>query len=266
MAEGALLHRRIGDAIREQIERGDLARGARVPSERVLSERFGVSRLTVRQALKDLETDGLVQVIGGIRWITRGESSIEEGGSGLVSFSDLASANGFEVSSSVLLHTVRPSTLDEASVLGIAPGAPVMDLERLRCLDGVPVVLDYSLIPESVAPGLDDVDFAVVSLYETLAERFGMHATNAECVIEARGADAEQASRLGLSVGDPILEIMQLIFDEHGRVMQSSRNVYRGDRYRFRAMLESGRSGKGSFNRAIERVTDGSPDLARALR
>lgn len=266
IADGALLHRRIAKELREQIELGVLARGSRVPSERSLSEQFGVSRLTIRQALKDLELEGLVQVIGGIRWITRVEGLIEEGGSGLVSFSDLASANGFQVTSRVLTHVTRSSTLDEASVLGIAPGAEVVELVRLRCLDEVPVVVDYSLIPEAVAPGLESVDFATSSLYATLADRFGLNATNAECVIEARGADAELAAHLGLSVGDPILEIIQLIYDDQGRVMQSGRSVYRGDRYRFRARLDSGRGAKGRVNRVVERVNDPSPDFAKALR
>ncbi|WP_283137492.1 GntR family transcriptional regulator [Rhizohabitans arisaemae] len=266
MADGSLLHRRISDALREQIERGELARGSRVPSERTLAEQFGVSRLTVRQALKDLELEGLVQVIGGIRWITRLESSIEEGGSGLVSFSDLAAANGFRVTSRVLTYQTRSSTLDEASVLGIAPGADVIDLARLRFLDGVPVVVDYTLIPEAVAPGLEGVDFTTESLYAILAERFGVHTVNAECVIEARGASPELAEYLGLSAGEPILEIIQLIYDDRGRVVQSGRSVYRGDRYRFRALLESGRGARRTVNRAVERVTDPSPNFGKVLR
>src|SRR5580700_5915053 len=114
-----------------------------MPSERVLAEQFGVSRVTVRQALKKLESAGLVEVDGGARlarWSGRfsdqeaSAKSIEEGATGLVSFSDLAAANGLTATSVVLSNVTRPSSLDEADLLGIAPGAPVVDLVRLRQL------------------------------------------------------------------------------------------------------------------------------------
>lgn len=222
-----------------------------MPSERVLANQFDVSRVTVRQALKDLETAGLVTVVAGARWV-RAETpapaslrpgepeaeSIEEGATGLVSFSDLAAANGLTSTSKVLKCLTRASSLDEADLLGVAPGAPVVELVRLRHLDGIPTLIDFSLIPEGPAPGLSDHDFTTASLYSTLAERYGLHAVRADCVIEARGATPEIAERLGLTSGDPVLEIVQTTFDENRRVVQWCRSVYRGDRYRFRAALQ----------------------------
>ena len=218
-----------------------------MPSERLLSQQFGVSRVTVRRALKELESAGLAEIDHGARlarWTKKATAleglgeSIEEGATGLVSFSDLAAANGLTASSVVLSNRTRPSSLDEADLLGIAPGADIVDLVRLRRLDGIPTLVDYSLLPDSLAPGLGKLDFSRVSLYQTLADAYGLHAVRADCVIEARGASQEIASRLGLSPGAPVLVIVQTTFGESGRVIQWCRSVYRGDRYRFRAVLD----------------------------
>lgn len=281
MSSSSVLHRMVAQHLRERIESGVIAPGSRMPSERVLAEQFDVSRVTVRQALKDLEKDGLVKVVAGARWV-RGEApglvtvrpaepgaeSIEEGATGLVSFSDLAEANGLMASSRVLKCLTRASSLDEADLLGIAPGAPIVELVRLRHLDGIPTLIDFSLIPEGLAPGLGELDFTTTSLYGTLAEQYGLHAIAADCVIEARGAAPEIADSLGLPPGDPVLEIVQTTFDENQRVLQWCRSVYRGDRYRFRAALEGA---AGTLRRPRPRASAEAagrvlPDLARLYR
>ena len=157
------LYDRVADRIREQISNGAIAPNSRIPSERILAETFGVSRVTVRQALKELESAGLVEVVAGARWArssivdpdyTTSEDSIEEGAAGLVSFSHLAQSNGLKATAEVLTNETRASTLDEADLLGIAPGAPIVDLVRLRYLDSIPTLIDFSLLPEGLAPGI----------------------------------------------------------------------------------------------------------------
>jgi GntR family transcriptional regulator len=241
------LYSKVAEYLKERIDTGVIRPNSRMPSERVLAEQFGVSRVTVRQALKDLELAGVVEVDGGVR-LARGSGgisdreasakSIEEGATGLVSFSDLAAANGLTATSLVLSNVTRPSTLDEADLLGIAPGAAIVDLVRLRQLDGVPTLIDYSLLPESLAPGVGKLDFARASLYHTLADSYGLHAVRADCIIESRGASGEVAAQLGLSPGAPVLVIIQTTFGDNGRIIQWCRSVYRGDRYRFRAILD----------------------------
>ncbi|MCB1485841.1 MAG: GntR family transcriptional regulator [Bauldia sp.] len=241
------LYDRVADRIREQISNGAIAPNSRIPSERILAETFGVSRVTVRQALKELESAGLVEVVAGARWArssivdpdyTTSEDSIEEGAAGLVSFSHLAQSNGLKATAEVLTNETRASTLDEADLLGIAPGAPIVDLVRLRYLDSIPTLIDFSLLPEGLAPGIGKHDFSQTSLYQTLAERYGLNAARADCIMEARGATEEAAAHLGLAPGAPVLVIVQKTFSDTGRIIQWCRSVYRGDRYRFRAILD----------------------------
>ncbi len=253
MSGTARLYSKVAEYLKERIHKGVIRPNSRMPSERVLAEQFGVSRVTVRQALKELELAGVVEVDGGVRlarWsegISDSEASaksIEEGATGLVSFSDLAAANGLTATSVVLSNVTRPSTLDEADLLGIAPGAAIVDLVRLRQLDGIPTLIDYSLLPESLAPGVGKLDFSRASLYRTLADSYGLHAVRADCIIESRGASGEVAAQLGLSPGAPVLVIIQTTFGDNGRVIQWCRSVYRGDRYRFRAILDGVEGGQ----------------------
>src|ERR1035437_8963413 len=164
------LHQQVNDALHRRIVSG------RLPSERALSREFAVSRVTVRQALKDLEQEGLVEAGDGLRWVARPAptpASVEEGATGLVSFAELGATRGLTVRAKVLLCETRPSSLDDAEAIGGAPRARAHQLVRLRYLDDVTGVVDHSVIPAAVAPSLNDVDFTTASLYQTLAARYG---------------------------------------------------------------------------------------------
>jgi GntR family transcriptional regulator len=77
-------------------------------------------------------------------------------------------------------------------------------------------------------------------LYGALATRYGCAPVRAECAIESRAVQPGYAAHLGLEENGPVLEIQQVTFDAAGRIVQWSRSVYRGDRYKFRAVLEAG--------------------------
>jgi GntR family transcriptional regulator len=235
------LHQQVTEKLRGRIRSGILPPGSRMPGERSLAEELGVSRVTLRQALRTLELEGLLEADGGARWVRRDSgTSIEEGATGLVSFTDLAVTHGRTVSATVLKLVTRPTDVDEAELLRLAPGAEVHELVRLRCVDSIPILVDHSLIPAALTPGLDKLDFRTESLYRVLAAEYGCGPVRAECAIESREVQPAYAGHLGLERGGPVLEIQQLTFDRSGQVVQWCRSVYRGDRYKFRALLEIG--------------------------
>jgi DNA-binding GntR family transcriptional regulator len=236
----AVLHQQVTDILRGRIRSGLLPPGSRVPGERPLAEELGVSRVTLRQSLRTLELEGLLRAEGGARWVPQdaGEA-IEEGAAGLVSFTDLAEVHGRTAAARVLKLVTRPTDVDEAELMRLAPGAPVHELVRLRSLDGIPILVDHSLVPAALAPGLEELDFRSKSLYRALAEA-GCPPVRAECAIESRPAQPAHAELLGLDDGGPVLEIQQVTFGQAGQVVQWCRSVYRGDRYKFRATIEVG--------------------------
>jgi GntR family transcriptional regulator len=136
----------------------------------------------------------------------------------------------------VLAREVRPATIDEAEAFRIAPGAELLDLQRLRMLDGMPISLDHNRVPLRLVPDAADLDFASASLYDAL-ERHGNAPARADYEIEARAADDGQAALLGLEPGAPVLLTTTIAVREDGRIVDMGRTVYRADRYRFQATL-----------------------------
>jgi GntR family transcriptional regulator len=160
-----------------------------------------------------------------------------------MSFTEMTTSRGLEPRGRVLDRRERPATIDEADLLGLAPGATLFELERLRLMDGVPILIDRSTVPAVVAPGLArrlaSADFSTASLYGEL-ESGGVRPARARFAVEAVAADERQAALLDLRPGQPLLRCHQVTEDESGRVIELCDMVYRGDRYRFRATLVRG--------------------------
>lgn len=235
------IYRRLAD----DIASGRLSPGARLPAERTIGAAFGVSRATVRRALERLAADGFVEAGGGRRRVAGGSTQLAEPPNALMSFTELGAARGLAASSRVLSATVRPASLEEADLFGIAPGADLFELERVRQLDGIPVALDHARVPLALAPALPSIDFSTASLYETL-ERAGPAVALADYTTEARTADAYQAEHLDLEPGSPLLVAQTAGYAEDGRLVELSETAYRGDRYRFRATLVRPRRREGA--------------------
>jgi GntR family transcriptional regulator len=229
------LHRRVYRILLDQIERGVLPRGARLPPERVLSERMSVSRATIRRALQELADQGLIE-----SWVGRGTfvtgGLLSDPPSTYRSFTELGAERGLTASARVLSRNVRPALLDEADIYRIAPGADIFEIERLRLLDGLPIAIDRARVPLSKAPNLIDVDFSTTSLYRTL-EAAGVAPVRGDYAVTAVGADLREATLLETQVGAPLLLASSTDYEAQGSVIDLSDTLYRGDRYRFRATL-----------------------------
>ena len=233
---GGPLYRQLCEAIAERIAEGTWGPGQWLPSERRLCEMFGVSRVTVRRALAALVEEGLLEPDPGRGWVVTA-ASLDEPPNVLLSFTTMARERGLEPTAIVREHAVRAATMDEAEALGVAPGAELVHLERVRLLDGLPVALDRSLVPLARCPAVAETDFSTASLYKVLREHGGLVPTFAETTVEAVEAGDELARVLDLPRSWPVLVTTQTTFDQHGWPLEASRIAYRGDRHRFRARL-----------------------------
>jgi len=229
------LHDQVREAIAAQIRSGVIPPGARLQSERDLADQMGVSRVTVRRALDALADDGLVRAAHGSgRFVS--DTALAEPPNALLSFTELGAERGLRATSKVLRSHVRPATLEEAEVFGVAPGADIFELERLRMLDGVAVALDHTRIPLALAPGLATIDFQTASLYAVLDEA-GAGLVRADYTTEAVAADESNARQLGVAPASPLLLATTRSYDVSDRVVELGETTYRSDRYRFRATL-----------------------------
>jgi DNA-binding GntR family transcriptional regulator len=246
-----LRYQRVQESLAEELARDHRPAGSPLPPERALAEHFGVSRVTLRRALDELERAGLVSRTPGGGWVVAG-ARIGEPPNELMSFSEMAASRGLTARARVLSEHVRPATIDEADTLGLAPGASLFELERLRLMDEVPILVDRTRIPFALAPKLGEVDFSTVSLYAVLEERYGIRAARARFAVEAIAADERLAKLLELQPGGPLLRCDQLTEDETGRPIEMSEMVYRGDRYRFHATLVRTGAGAAPAEAALE--------------
>jgi GntR family transcriptional regulator len=213
--------------------------GKRLPSEAMLCKRFGVSRVTLRQALSRLEQLGLVHPQAGRGWYVGAapmDKPVSEEPGVLQSFTEMARSRGLTPDSVVLHCRRRPADWDEAQDLGIAPGALLLSLRRLRRLNGMAVAVDHSLVPADLLPDATAAQFANGSLYEAF-QRGGMRPVRADYEVEAVAADSEHSGLLGVEVGAPLLSARELCTDARDCRIERGHITYRGDRYRFRAIL-----------------------------
>ncbi len=241
------LHDQVREIISEQIRSGAISPGARLQSERDLADQMGVSRVTVRRALDALAEDGLVRAARGSgRFVS--DAALAEPPNVLLSFTELGAERGLSATSQVLGTVVRPASFEEAELFGVAPGADVFELYRLRMLNGVAVALDATRVPLSRAPKLPTIDFSTASLYAVL-DTAGASLVRADYTTEAVAADAEQARQLGVTPGSPLLLARTTSYDMSDRVVELGETAYRSDRYRFRATLvRKPQSGGGTIS------------------
>ena len=169
--------------IARRIDAGELAPGDRLPSERWFGETLGVSRTTVRRAIEELIGEGVLEARAGAVHVAARAAGAP--GNALMSLTELARSRGLTPSARVLLSAVRPTSLDEAEILGVAPGADLFELWRLRLLDGAAVAVDHNRVPMRLLPDAAAIDFSAASLYAALAEA-GHPPVKARLQIEAR--------------------------------------------------------------------------------
>lgn len=210
--------------------------GSRLPGERELSAQVGVSRATLRLALGALEEEGRLTRSAQRGWFVPAQV-VGEPPSTLQSFTEMARARGLRPTARVLRKEVRPASMDEARRLRIAPTSPVIQLDRLRGMDGTPVCFDVVILPEQRAAALLDADLTDASLYESLRTLCGIAIHRSAYTVMAAAADAALAKLLGTSVGAPVLVGDEVAYTADGTPVLLGLNKYRGDAYRFEADL-----------------------------
>lgn len=235
------LWEQVSEALRTDLLAGTFGGGQKLASEATLATRFGVSRMTLRQALAHLEVLGLVHPRAGRGWFVGAPQSgtaVSEDPGALQSFTEMARSRGLTPDSVVLHCRVRPADWEEAEQLAVAPGADLLSLRRLRRLDGIAVAVDHSLVPASLLVDASADQFRAGSLYAAL-QRGGVRPVRADYEVQAVAADADHADLLDVHVGAPLLSARQICTDTSGRPIERGHITYRGDRYRFRAVLQA---------------------------
>ena len=212
LENSTLLHVQAANFMREKIYSHEWLPDAQIPTEHELMDILGMSRGTVRRAIKALVEENLLSQIRGKGTFVTKTVFTHPTGSTLISFAESLRSQGVDFTTKVLLHEVKAADELIASKLFVPVGSPVLALNRLRSVDGEPIMFIESNINLSALPGLDEVDFNTHTLFATIEERFGKRIGHSNARYAARVAGQERGSVLGVPAESPVLHLEQQIF------------------------------------------------------
>lgn len=218
--------------ILETIEDDHLQPGDLLPSELRMCELYGVSRTVVRQALGQLEHDGVINRVKGKGTFVAPQKTVESLANGLAGLFEEVAARGGHVHSEVLRLERTPASESVAEQLQVEPGSTIVVLERLRFVDGERWSLSTTWLPEPIGAHVFGADLAESSLYALLASH-GVRAAQGVRSVEASLTDAREGELLGIGRSKPVLLLRSTMVDAADRPIEHFRALHRGDRTRF---------------------------------
>ncbi|GAB4561434.1 MAG: GntR family transcriptional regulator [Anaerolineae bacterium] len=227
------------------IQTGVLKPGDQIPTELEICQMTGLSRTVVRQAIHDLVNEGYLERFRAKGTFVARPKLPERLVQSIAGFYEDSMARGQVPVTQVLDFDVRPAPAQVAQKLQIGVGEPVIYLNRLRFIEGEPIVLVATYIPRVLCPDLIQEDMRTQSLYRVLESRYGLVIVRARRSLEAVAATAEEARLLQIEKGAPLLLLRSVGYLEDGRPLEYYVARHRGDRARFDVELvrpESDRS------------------------
>ncbi|MCH4560645.1 MULTISPECIES: GntR family transcriptional regulator [Mesorhizobium] len=212
---------RIAVSLREKVEAGSLPAGFKFPAEATLAKQIGVSRPTLREAIRILAEERVLEVRHGVGTFVAAPAvrPLRDPLETQQSLSALLRAAGMVPSSRDLSIELVSAPSSICTELGVNEGRPIARVSRTRLADGVPLAVNY----EYLVRGTPETDLSLLSLfdgsslYSFLAEKIDLTLVQSRVIIGAVAANADHAQRLRLRKGSPLLLMRQTQFDLAGK-------------------------------------------------
>ena len=246
------LYYQLAELLKDQIGSGELKPGVQLPSERELSERTAISRMTVRQALAYLVREGVLAVKPGIGTFVAAPKLTHDA-LHLSGFTEEAMRQGGSAQSRVLAQEIACPSLRLAASLQLQPAALVIKIVRVRFLDDTPLLLETSFIPAKLCPGLEQAELASHSLYALLERTYGIRLGRAHQTFEATIANDYEQRLFTIQLGAAMILLEGVAYSEAEQPVEYFKTIYRGDRFKF--ALESRRNTHADDTSATQRVS-----------
>ena len=215
------------DRIAESIEAGKLTAGTRLPSERQLQTESGAARGTIREALFQLEAEGLIYRRDRSGWYVS-PPPVTYDPTRWSGFMSYVTEQGRRPMTETLSKEEVPAAPAIADIFRVAPGARMFLIQRRRTIDERAVLIERIIVDERLAPGLlaHDLDG---SLTQILSRQYGLSVTRNRVDMRPCALVRSAADGLGVKAGTPGLLVVRTSFDEQGRVIEYDREYWRHD-------------------------------------
>jgi GntR family transcriptional regulator len=209
---------------------------SKIPTERELCELFKVSRITVRQALSELEQEGyLYRKQGKGTFVTA--PKIEQRLAHFYSFSEEIKEMGYSPSSKMLAFSIMKADENIAKNLGLNKGDLVYSIKRLRLANEEPFAIENSFVPYEVCPGLSPEEIVAKGLYNTMNTNYGLVPNEAIETFEAIAINADSAHYLDILKDSPGL-LLERVTRANQTIVEYCQTTIRGDRYKYQILLK----------------------------
>jgi GntR family transcriptional regulator len=231
------LYAQIKDILRARILEGTYQPHEQMPSESEMIAAFDVSRITVRQALNDLQIEGLIFRMHGKGTFVSKPKAFQDLGR-LQGFGEAMRQMGYETFARVVaMRTVTP-TPQVQERLQLPKRARVTELQRLRFLNREPISLDVTWVPASIGARLAKEDLATRDVFVILENDYGLSLGHADLQIGSTLADEHLAGHLKVDEGSPVLVIERTTHTSDGAPIDYEHLYYRGDAFQYRVRVD----------------------------
>lgn len=223
----------VRDDLAWRITSGAIAPGSRLPTEPQLAEDLGVSRATLREALRSLEDDGFVTRRRGAGTFATHRPRLRNNLDVNFGVTEAIRASGMEPGTVDTKVEIAPAGPQEATALDMAPGDPVVSVERVRTADGRRVVFSRDVVSQALL-GEDALDgLADGSVYDLLESSAHVAIQHGVVTIEPIAADRQMARKLKIPTGSLLLYLRQIDYDRNGDAVLLSHEYHLGDAFEF---------------------------------
>lgn len=232
------LYLQVSEWIRENIYKGDLTTGDRVPSENQIMEMLGVSRGTVKKAVTMLVNEGLLVQVQGKGTFVKSENISYSLGEGLLSFAESLESQHLHFETQVIESRRDVASKLVASKLGIEVGAPILYLKRVRSVEGEKVMLIENRINLAHCPGIEEIDFNKNNLFPTVERLSGKKIASSESRYAAKIIGAERGHYLEVHEDAPVLHLEQIVYFENNIPLEFGNVWLKSDKYYLGTVLQ----------------------------
>ena len=231
-AHDSLLYARVETVLVGEITDGGLKIGDQLPTEESLVARFGVSRITVRRAIQNLVSRGLVEIRRG-KGTFVAAPKITQDLTELSGFVEDMHALGRKPTARVIAKEIVTADATVASQLALTKGERVVRIRRVRLADGIPLSFDETFLPLEIGKKIITNNLKVEPIFSLLEHKYGVPLIEAEYKLDAVAAETEVAAALKVKQRSPIFRIERTSYSTGSRPVDYERLYYRGDLVRF---------------------------------